>query len=84
VAQFGIQSCHLCTYRTTTYFYGNAVRTTELTVPEEIAVARQWQSKHVYTATNPPATIEEPREAEFPVGSVPRLYKENHNQDLSP
>jgi hypothetical protein len=48
------------------------------TVPEETAVARQWQSKHVSMEANIPATIEEPREAVFSLGSVPRLYNEEH------
>jgi hypothetical protein len=47
------------------------------TVAEETAVARQWQSKHVSTEANIPATIEEPREAVSSLGSVPRLYNED-------
>jgi hypothetical protein len=43
------------------------------TVPEETTVARNWYGKHVSTAANIPATIDEPREAVFSLGSVPRL-----------
>jgi hypothetical protein len=67
---------------TTTYFHGNTIRTTELTVPEGTAVARKWQSKQRFHNTKYTSNNRRTSGREFPVRSVPRLYKEDHNNQL--
>jgi hypothetical protein len=49
---------------------------------EESAIARQRHSKHVSTATNQCATVEELFEAVFSVWSILRLYIEDQQEKL--
>jgi hypothetical protein len=48
----------------------------------EVAIAKQWHGKHVSTAVNQHATIEELLEAVFSMQSVPRLYSEDQWEKL--
>jgi hypothetical protein len=49
---------------------------------EEVAIATQWHDKHVSTAMNQQATIEELLEVVFSVWSALRLYGEDQQQKL--
>lgn len=51
--------------------------------PEETAAARKRLEKHVSTATNMHATVEELLEAVFSMWSVPRLCSEGHWEKLA-
>jgi hypothetical protein len=48
--------------------------------PEEAPIAKQQPGKHAPAATDMHPRIEEPREAVFPMRSIPRLYNEDHRQ----
>jgi hypothetical protein len=47
---------------------------------EEVATATQWHGKHVSTAMNQKATIEELLEVVFSVWSALRLYSEDQQK----
>jgi hypothetical protein len=49
---------------------------------EEVAIARQWLSRHISAATNQHVTIAELMEVVFSVWSMLKLYSEGQNEKL--